>query len=87
MGVNRTDRPDLAPSTICGVTKIESLQLRATKFILNTHWQEDVSYHERLSRLNLLLLTYWHKVKYLIFNFKYRAGHFTLPRDDQLRQA
>ena len=43
-----------APSTINSITKIESLQRRATKFILNTHWQEDISYHERLSRLSLL---------------------------------
>ena len=50
--------------------KIESLQRRATKFILNTHWQEDISYHERLSRLNLLPLTYWHEVKDLIFYFR-----------------
>ena len=52
-----------APSTIGSITKIESLQRRATKFILNTLWHEDISYHERLSRLNLLPLAYWHKVK------------------------
>ena len=56
-----------APSTICSITKIESLQRRASKFILNTHWQEDISYLERLSHLNLLPLTYWHEVKDLIF--------------------
>ena len=28
-----------APSTIGSITKIESLQRRATKFVLNTHWQ------------------------------------------------
>ena len=56
-----------APSTIGSITEIEDLQRRATKFILNTHWQEDISYHERLSRLNLLPLTYWHEVKDLIF--------------------
>ena len=42
-----------APSTIGSMTTIESLQRRATNFILNTHWQQDISYHERLSRLNL----------------------------------
>ena len=47
--------------------------------ILNTHWQEDISYHERLSRFNLLPLTYWHEVIDLIFYFKYRTGHYTLP--------
>ena len=67
------------------LTKIESLQRRATKFILNTHWQEDISYHERLSRLNLLPLTYWHEVKDLIFYFKCRAGHYTLPIADYVK--
>ena len=71
-----------APSTIRTITKIESLQRRATKFILNTHWQEDISYHERLSRLNLLPLTDWNEVKDLIFHFKCHAGHYTLPIDD-----
>ena len=59
-----------APSTIDSITKIESLQRRATKFILNTHWQEDISYHERLSRLNLLPLTNWNEVKDFIFLFQ-----------------
>ena len=67
-----------APSTIRNITKIESLQRRATKFILNTH----ISYHERLSRLNLLPLTNWNEVKDLIFYFKCHAGHYTLPIDD-----
>ena len=74
-----------APSTIGSITKIEDLQRRATKFILNTHWQEDISYHERLSRLNLLPLTYWHEVKDLIFYFKCRAGHYTLPIADYVK--
>ena len=74
-----------APSTIGSIAEIESLQCRATKFILNTHWQEDISYHERLSRLNLLPLTYWHEVKDLIFYFKCRAGHYTLPIADYVK--
>ena len=74
-----------APSTIVSITKIESLQRRATKFILNKHWQEDISYHEHLSRLNLLPLTYWHEVKDLILYFKYRAGHYTLPIADYVK--
>ena len=75
-----------ASSMIGSIIKIESLQRRATKFILlNTHWQEDISYHERLSRLNLLPLTYWHEVKDLIFYFKCRAGHYTLPIADYVK--
>ena len=73
------------PSTIGSITKIESLQRRATKFILNRHWQEDISYHERLSRLNLPPLTCWHEVKDLIFYFKCRAGHYTLPIADYVK--
>ena len=45
-----------APTTIGSMTKLESLQRRGTKFILNKHWQEDISYHEHLSRLNLVPL-------------------------------
>ena len=59
-----------APSTICSISKIKSLQRRAKKFILNTHWQRHISYHERLSRLNLLSLTNWNEVKELIFLFQ-----------------
>ena len=74
-----------APSTISSITKIESLQWRATKFILNIHWQEDISYHECLSRCNLLPLTYWHEVKDLIFYFKCHAGRYTLPIADYVK--
>ena len=35
-----------------------------------------------LPRLNLLPVTYWHKLKDLIFYFKCCAGHYTLPIDD-----
>ena len=73
-----------APSTISSITKIENLQHRATKFILKTHWQEDIFYHERFSRLNLLPLTYQH-VKGLIFYFKCRADHYTLPIGDYVK--
>ena len=42
-------------------------------------------YQEHLSRLNLLPLTYWHEVKDLIFYFKCRAGHYTLPIADYVK--
>ena len=66
-----------APSTICSITKIESLQRRAKKIILYTHWQRDISSNERLSRLNLL------KVKELIF--KCCPGYNTLRIDDYVK--
>ena len=73
-----------APSTICSVTKIES-STQGKLFILKTHWQRDISYHERFSRLNLLPLTYWHEVKDLIFYFKCRHGNYTLRIDDYVK--
>ena len=67
-----------ALSTICSITKIESLQRREAKFILNTHWQEDISYHERLSRLILAPFTYWHEVKdYFLFQVSHLPLHLT----------
>ena len=48
-------------------------------------WMNNNSYYERLSRLNLLPLTYWREVKDLIFYFKCRAGHYTLPTDDYVK--
>ena len=80
------------PSTIGTITKIESLQRRATKFILNTHWQEDISYHERLSRLNLLPLTYWHEVKDLNFLSRWplhvtHVDDYVKPKGTRLSQV
>ena len=51
----------LAPRTIGSITKMESLQHRATKFILNMHQLAGgyfvSDYQERLSCLNVLSLT------------------------------
>ena len=38
-----------------------------------------------MSALNLLPLTYWHEVNDLIFYFKCRAGHYTLPIADYVK--
>ena len=38
-----------------------------------------------LASHDLLPLTYWHEVKDLIFYFKCRAGHNTLPIDDYVK--
>ena len=65
------------PLSLGTSTILPSSGLKAAAFrILRT--QEDISYHERLSRLNLLWLTYWHEVKDSIFYFKCRAGRYTL---------
>ena len=47
--------------------QLESLQRRASKFILNLNWKDDISYSDRLKKLNLLPFTYWQEMKDLVF--------------------
>ena len=68
-----------APQTITGIAKAESLQRRATKYILNTKWQDNITYQERLHKLKLLPLSYWHELKDLIFYYKCRSGQYSFP--------
>lgn len=68
-----------APQCIGGLKKIESLQRRATKYILNQHWTNNIGYRERLITSKLLPLSYWHEIKDLVFYFKCRQGHYSIP--------
>ena len=43
-----------APQSKGNISKVESLQWRATKFMLNLSWTDSTSYQERLIKLNLL---------------------------------
>ena len=65
--------------------RLESLQRRATKFILNLNWQDNVSYRDRLKKLNMLPLTYWHEFKDLLLYFKCRTGHFNMNITDFIK--
>ena len=49
------------------ITKVESLQRSATKFILRVNWDDDIPYHDPLIKSNLLPLSYWHEYKDLLF--------------------
>ena len=68
-----------APYTIGNITRVESLQRRATKYILNLNWKSDLNYRERLLKSNLLPLSYWHEIKDLTFYFKCRMGLYKVP--------
>ena len=50
--------PEFSSSKEVLEDKAKQLATQGKKIILNTHWKRDISYHERLSRLNLLPLTY-----------------------------
>lgn len=47
-----------APQNIINISKIERLQRRASKYILNVTWLDNSCYQERLSRLNMIPLAY-----------------------------
>ena len=64
-----------APQSIGNVSKVESLQRRAIKYILNLDWKDDTSYHKRLIRLNLLPISYVHEINDLVFYFRCRLGY------------
>ena len=63
-----------SPQAINDITKVESLQRSATKFILHVNWDDDIPYHDPLVKSNLLLLSYWHEYKDLLFYYKCSTG-------------
>ena len=52
------------------ITKVESLQSSATKFILHVNWDDDITCHDRLVKSKLSPLSYWQEYKDLLFNYK-----------------
>ena len=63
-----------APKSIEITTKLERIQRRAAKLILNLPYSSTISYNSRLQFLNLLLICYWHELSDLIFFFKITHG-------------
>ena len=63
----------------------ENVQRRATKFILN--YPKDMSYKDRLLKLNLLPLEYRRNLKDLVLIFKATAGHVDLAHHDFFQQT
>ena len=62
-----------APQTVELVKRVERVQRRATKYILNVPFICDTEYRDRLLATNLLPLSYWHE--YLDVVFFYKANH------------
>jgi hypothetical protein len=63
-----------APQSIDLIIKVERIQRRSTKYILNLPYLCPVSYSERLKSLHLLPLTYWHEYLDMVFFFKMMHG-------------
>ena len=58
-------------SVVKDILVIESVQRRATRFICKNN---ELSYRERLQKLNLLPINYWLELLDLVFFFKYMHG-------------
>ena len=58
-----------APQSIISIIRIERIQRRATKFILDLPFFGDISYNQRLEMLNLLPVCYWHEYLDMVFFF------------------
>ena len=63
-----------APQSIELTTKLERIQRRATRFILNLPYSSTISCNSRFQTLNLLLICYWHELLDLVFFFKITHG-------------
>ena len=59
-----------APQFIELISKLESIQRRATKFILRLSFSTSIDYRTRLQSLKLLPITYWHEFLDMIFFYK-----------------
>ena len=60
----------LVPQGIELISKLESIQRRATKFILCLPFLTNISYKERLMSVNLLPVCYWHELLNLVYFYK-----------------
>lgn len=76
-----------APQGIGNIVKVESLQHRATKYILNLNCQDDLGYRERLLKSDLLPISYWHEMKDLIFYFKCSIGFYNVSINDFVKTS
>ena len=61
------------PQTVELVKRVERVQRRATKYILNVPFICDTEYRDRLLATSLLSLSYWHE--FLDVVFFYKANH------------
>jgi hypothetical protein len=63
--------------------RLEGIQRRATKFILKDY---ESSYPDRLKKLNLIPLSYWHEIKDIIFFYKCKSGLYELDTNQFINQ-
>ena len=70
-----------SPPTVILIQRVERVQRKATKYILNLPYLCSETYRERLVILSLLPLSYWHEYLDLMFFFKAVNGLIKLSND------
>ena len=70
-----------APQTVTLIKRVERLQRRATKYILNLPFRCDTTYNQRLALLDLLPLCYWHEFLDMVTFYKLTHGIMTIDND------
>ena len=70
-----------APQSVALVKRMESLQRRATKCILNLPFRCDTTYNERLALLDLLPLCYWHESLDTVTLYKLTHSIMTIDKN------
>ena len=70
-----------SPQSINSVSRIERVQRRATKFVLDLPFQCTETYKERLIYLDLLPISYWHEFLDLMFFYKAISGLVLVSSD------
>ena len=70
-----------SPQTVTLIQRVERVQRRATKYILNLPYLCSETYRERLVSLDLLPLSYWHEYLDLVFFFKAVNGLVDVSHD------
>ena len=70
-----------SPQTIGLIKRTERVQRRASKFMLNLSFLWEDSYRDRLIRLELIPLSYWHEYMDLLFFFKAINGLVDISGD------
>ena len=69
------------PQTIDLIKRIERVQRRASKFILDLHFLCEESYRDRLLSNDILPICYWHESLNLVFFFKPTNGIVCVSHD------
>ena len=70
-----------SPQTIDLIRRIERVQRRASKFILDLPFLCKESYRERLLSIDILPICYWHEFLDLVFLFKATNGIVCVSHD------